>query len=332
MLLPGLLPAGCVPTPKAARPAAVEASSARSQEPQLQFAPQLPPTQDGTGPEVLLPDPDAKDDEVARIGDFVLRKSHAFTRMLAAEPRLALSAVDLLVFDVLVARHAREHGIVVDPARVAQLVQREEEQLLQQMRRERTDQQALSDYVWRKFGMQLPDWRRSTELRVLQRLYPAYVIRYLALREDRVQVRYIVHDDKKLLEELAQKVREGADFATLALQHSKDALARDGGLLPPFGQGFPHPVAEAALKLQPGELSPVFAQKQDGQERWFLCYCLRRLPRRDVQFAAVRAELEAELEKTPLSQVEISAYTLRWRAALEAATPQRTDDKDRRPR
>ena len=67
-----------------------------------------PAMADGFGPEILLPREDAKDDEVARVGDLVLRQSHAFTRLLSANPNLALSAVDLLIFDVLVARHAEQ--------------------------------------------------------------------------------------------------------------------------------------------------------------------------------------------------------------------------------
>ena len=65
----------------------------------------------GLGPEVLLPEADGADLEVARVGELVLRRSDAFTRLLSANPKLALSAVDLLVFDVLVAKHAQQQPL-----------------------------------------------------------------------------------------------------------------------------------------------------------------------------------------------------------------------------
>lgn len=314
----GAAPAALPPAPPA-QP--VDAALQRPRVPPLQ-----PWPQDGEfGPEVLLPPKDAADDEVARVGELVLRKSDAFTRLLAADPKVALSTVDLLVFDVLVANHARQYGIRVDKQRVRELAQRDEQQLAQQVQQELGGSLSLADYVWRIFGMRLPDWRSNNELRTAQRLYQGYVIRYLALRSDRTQVRYIVHRDRQLLQELAQKVREGADFATLALRHSEDALRRDGGLLPPFGDGFPHPVAKVALQLHKGELSEVFAAAGGDEPRYYLVYCIDRLQGRDVAFAAVREEIDQDLQRRPITPIETNAYTLRWRSALEAAP--KTDDK-----
>lgn len=274
------------------------------------------------GPELLLPDPGRGDDEVARVGGQVLRRSHAFARLLSADPRLALSAVDLLVFDVLVAGHAREAGIRVEPARVHALAEQEEATLREQVAAELGAGLSFDDYVWRTFGMTIGDWRQTVQLRVAQRLYHGYVIRYLAMREERVTVRYIVHKDPAVLRDLAERVRDGADFGTLALRHSEDALRRDGGLLPPFGAGFPHPVAEVALALRPGDLSAVFQRDTQNGTRHYLVYCLDRTPGRAVAFADVRDEIDADLQQRPLTPIETNAYTLRWRGALEQpATP-----------
>ncbi len=278
------------------------------------------------GPDVLLPDPTAGDAEVARVGDLVLRRSQAFARLLSADPKLALSAVDLLIFDVLVAQHARQFGIVVDPARVRALADEDESALREQVREELGDGLTFGQYVWRIFGMRLDDWRLTAELRIAQRLYQGYVIRFLAMREDRVRVRYIVHEDRRVLEEAAASVRQGADFATLALRLSTDALRREGGMLPPFGKGFPHPVTDQALLLRPGQLSPVFEQKSNDAVRYYLVYCIERLAGRDVPFQDVRQELDEGLAKRPLTPIETNAYTLRWRAAAGINTD---DNRDR---
>jgi hypothetical protein len=156
-------------------------------------APQEPRPIGDLGPEILLPPPAAADDEVARVGNLILRKSDAYSRLLTADPKLALSAIDLLVFDVLVARHAQQFGIRVTTERVEELASAEEQQLRKQVQTELGSEMSFGDYVWRIFGMREADWRRTLRLRTAQRLYQGYVIRYLGLREDRVQVRYLVN-------------------------------------------------------------------------------------------------------------------------------------------
>lgn len=264
---------------------------------------------------ILLPDPGQPDAEVARVGDLVLRESHGFRSMLAADPKIALSAIDLMVFDALVSRHAAEFGIAVDPVAVRAQAAREETEFEQQVRTELGPNVTLADYVWRIQGMRIEEWRRIAELRAARRAYHGLVIRYLALREDRAQVRCIAHRDKSLLEGLAQQVREGADFATLAARHAEDGV-RDGGLLPTFDRAFPHPAARVAFDLQPGQLALTSAGEGEDQ-RHFLVYCLQRIAGRPVPFAEVRAEIEADLAARPLAAFETNAYTLRWRAESE---------------
>ena len=311
---------GCAGAPEARRRAAAVEPLERVAVPAVVHA---PPLQDPVGPielgpEILLPDPDAPDAEVVRVGDLALRQSHAYARLLTAHPKLALSAVDLLVFDVLVARHAQQFGIRVDPARVEALAAAEERTIASQVAVELGADTDLATYVWRLFGMRLSDWRHTLRLRTAQRLYQGYVIRYLALREDRVHVRFLVHKDPKVAQEVADKVRAGADFATLAARHSQDPTSRDGGLVPPFGRGFRHPIVDAAFGLAPGAVSQPFEALHGEERRWFVVYCLAQLPGRDVDFAAVREEIDRGLEERPLSELETNAYTLRWRPELEA--------------
>jgi hypothetical protein len=278
--------------------------------------PVAPAMAEGLGPEILLPRKDANDDEVARIGDLVLRQSHAFTRLLSAHPKLALSAVDLLIFDVLVARHAQEYGVRVVETHVLELAANEERELRRQVKEELAGI-SFADYIWRLFGMREQAWQSVVRLRTAQRLYQGYVLRYLALREDRVQVRFLVHKDREIAQEVVDKVRVGADFATLALRWSEDASRRDGGLLPAFGHGFQHPAATPAFDLKKGDVCEPFEAQWGGEQRWFVVYCLDHRPGRDVPFEAVRAEIDADLERAPVTPLETTAYTLRWRSEEE---------------
>lgn len=274
------------------------------------------------GPEILLPSPEDGDAPVATLGGLVLRRSDAFARLLLADPKIALSAVDLLVFDVLVARHAEQHGIRVRSDRIEELALQEETELRTQVQREFGADLAFGAYIWRIFGMPLADWQQSLRLRTARRLYQGYVIRYLALREDRVVVRYLVNADARLVEEAVEKARAGADFATLALRWSEDAHRRDGGLLPPFGRDFQHPVTQAAFGLQRGEVAGPIAAKVGDATKYLAVYCLDRIAGRDLPFAAVVQEIDADLLQRPLSPLETNAYTVRWRGEFAPAPPQ----------
>lgn len=309
-----LFAAGCGGAPQPTRaPTSLAGALALPSAPPVLAAPRTPPLPPGDlGPEILLPGAGVLDGEVARVGDLILRQSHAYARLLSANPKLALSAVDLLVFDVLVAKHAQQHGVTVRAPRVEVLAAEEERRLREQIESE-LDGVSFPDYVWRLFGMREADWLAALRLRTAQRLYQGYVLRYLALREDRVQVRFLVHSDRAVAQEVCDKVRVGADFATLAQKRSEDPTRRDGGLLPAFGRGFQHPAARRAFDLEPGEVCEPFLAAWGGEQRWFVVYCLERREGRDAPFEEVRDEIDADLAVRPVTPLETTAYTMRWR-------------------
>jgi hypothetical protein len=61
---------------------------------------------------------------------------------------------------------------------------------------------------------------------------------------------------------------------------------------------------------------PFEAAWGDGK-RWFVVFCLDRMPGRDVPFDAVAAEIDAGLAARPITPLETTAYTLRWRSGLD---------------
>lgn len=268
------------------------------------------------GPELLLPGP-ADDAVVATVGPHTLRKSHVFDRLATSNPRLATDVIDLLVLDLLVAGHAQEHGIRVDGARVERLVDREVELIAEGVRGQ-FDGVDLETYVRANFAMGLADFRELVRLRLAQRFYHDTVVRFMALREDRVRVRYIVNRDAELMARIARKVEEGADFGSLALQHSEDESRRENGLLPPFGPGFEHPIAAAAFSLEAGGVSPVFMVDGRSGPRHYLVYCLERLPGRpDAAYDDVAEEIATSLRDSACSDFETRAYILRHSDRLD---------------
>jgi hypothetical protein len=278
----------------------------RSQPP----APRLP--DEDFGPGILVPRSPSDDGVVAVVGDHEIRKSHVYDRMLESDRRGAGVWVDVLVMDCVVAEQARQFGITVEPSVIDVQAREEEAALEAQVAAEWGDRQPFERYLERQFGLTVAEYREFLRLDLARMRYRSYVIRYLALREDQVEVRFIVHRDPAVLADVREKVIAGADFATLARRWSEDDTRRDGGLLAPFGRAFRHPIAQTAFQLEPGQISEVVPIGGADGERHAIVYCLRRMPARTEPFEAVRAELAAELERRPVTSFEQSAFMMQY--------------------
>ncbi|MEM7198969.1 MAG: peptidylprolyl isomerase [Planctomycetota bacterium] len=268
------------------------------------------------GPAILLPALDSVDDVVAKVADLAIHKRHVYDRILEQEPGSVRSILEQIQLDALVARAAREWSVEVDEARVEAEVADGEQALRSQVK----DQLGVpfDDYLLRRWGMtseEYPRWLRTKQIRAY---YREYVLRYAAMRQDRVEVRYIAQSDPELLERVATSVRQGADFATLAIRHSEESNRLEGGLLPPFGRGFDHPVANVSFDLDLGQLSEVFERQAGGTKRYYLVYCVAKLPGRRVPFTDVRDEIERAVRERPLSTEEFNAAAALLRAELKS--------------
>ncbi|MDD2430411.1 MAG: peptidylprolyl isomerase [Firmicutes bacterium] len=78
---------------------------------------------------------------------------------------------------------------------------------------------------------------------------------------EEVQASHILVEDKALADNLLQQIKEGADFAELAKEHSEDPGSKeDGGNLGFFGRGvMVKAFEEAAFALEVGEVSDLVA-------------------------------------------------------------------------
>lgn len=271
-------------------------------------------------PAQLLPSTDSADDVVAQVGEVEIRKRHVYEYLAETEPKIPQDVIEILLLDALVARAAELWGIGLEEDFLLRKAEEQQSKLRAGVERELGARLTFARYLQRQFGMSVEEHARWLRTNLTRGYYREYVLRFAALRADRVEVRYIVHADRKVLEDVADKVRQGASFATLAIRHTEDDNRMDGGLLPPFGVGFDHPVADVGFRLSVGELSEIFMREAQGSKRYYLVYCLRRIPGRDVEFAAVRQELSREIENRPLdsNSMEYRAAALALEAAMES--------------
>lgn len=275
--------------------------------------------QDGViDPSILLPSPDSRDDVVARVGDVEIRKRHLYEHLLLTEPAVPRRLVEIMRLDALVARAAERWNITLEASQVYEKAAEQEAELRGEVERQLGTRLSFEQYLERQFGMSSAEYGEWLRTNLTRETYRQFVMRFAALREDRVEVRYIVNADRGVLEEVAGKVRQGASFATLAIRHTEDDNRMDGGLLPPFGAAFDHPVADVGFGLAVGELSDIFMRESQGGERYYLVYCLRRIPGRDVEFELVQDELRREIDNRPLTEMEFRAASIALETAMES--------------
>ena len=99
-------------------------------------------------------------------------------------------------------------------------------------------------------------------------------------------------DAKKKIEFLAGRVKDGADFETLAREYSEDPTSEKGGDLGLFPQGTMVPEFEAALDaLKPGEISGVVKTSYG----YHLIQLLEKEPEGYVSFEEIAPALRAQL-------------------------------------
>ncbi len=116
---------------------------------------------------------------------------------------------------------------------------------------------------------------------------------------ERVQIRQIVVEDEAKARQLRAQLSEGADFASLATEHSLAPEAGEGGLLPPFARGEMPEVFEEAFKLRLRGLSRVL----ESPYGFHLFHSEARIPAHQPELEEVRETVRTELEQKRLAEL-----------------------------
>jgi peptidyl-prolyl cis-trans isomerase C len=130
--------------------------------------------------------------------------------------------------------------------------------------------------------------------------------------EDELRARHILVESRDKARDLFQKILHGADFATLAREHSKDPGSKDqGGELGFFSRGQMVPqFEEAAFKLKAGEVGEPF----ETQFGWHIVKVDERRQRTAPAFEDVKDRVRASMMHQKAQQI---ASELRGKAQIE---------------
>lgn len=256
---------------------------------------------------------DGHDPVMARYDGREIRASELGVWFLKTYRREALAAISKLVGLEIVQREADKIGLHCPPGYLA----RKRQETVERLERDAALNYGLGTtaerYVRLKYQQSLADHLALQEEQERQRWLFGRIIRFDAIRTDRVQLAMIVTRDRKVAEEVASRLDQGADFARLAARHSIHESRKDGGKLPPLPREALTPaVATRAFQMRAGERTGILEVDDGrGQRQFEIVRVVKHLRGRKVSWRDVAAEVEADLAVRPVDPLEWTAWYLR---------------------
>lgn len=234
-------------------------------------------------------------------------------------------ALGWFVDRVLIEQEAKKNGVDVTPDEVKARIEKEiDDQFERVMKRFGIKSKAELAEFARRNGTDLEMMRKRFTVELAPQVRPALLEekllrmrvtvtpeevrqRYQKLYGPRFEAQQIVVTTRKEADELVQKIRNGADFAILAREHSIDTATKGSG-----GKMQPVPadseLGRAMAGLKEGEVSdPVLIG-----ENYHILRLIRRVGSEEIKFAEVEAKLTSDLINEKIESLRPS-----WRAALK---------------
>lgn len=225
----------------------------------------VPPT--ATPEEPLAAEVNGQPIHLATFEEALLRQQQGQSAILS-DPGTAVDqetqVLNMLIERALIEQAAEANGIAVTPQMV--------EQQMAELRQVATESGGEGSFeAWIEANQWTEaSFRDALAYEMLTERVASAVTAEVPETVPQVRARYIQVEDEALAQSLLEQIGDGADFASLARQHSLDRVtAADGGDLGYFARGtlLVPELEEAAFSLEPGEVSDLItASSADGGE------------------------------------------------------------------
>jgi parvulin-like peptidyl-prolyl isomerase len=199
--------------------------------------------------------PSVPPDVVARVNERMLTLGdfkryldrNAGTDLSQLNPEVASALLDQFVEEIIVSEYAASHGVEVPAEKIAAEVRTEAGATVVEKRDEMRREKLLAD-----LAVQVAEPTPGE----IQEFYNQHQGDFRSGEE--VRARQILVHDEALAREIQQKLKAGASFAELSVEHSRAPNAKRGGEIGFVSRGeLPKMFEEQIFRLQPGEVSDV---------------------------------------------------------------------------
>ena len=311
--IPGLLLlaacASSAPPPPAPLPAPGSAPGAVADtRPTLDLAGSPLPLAADAEPRGALPEGD--DPVVAEVDGAPLRASEVARFLFRYDPGRALEALGQILDARILEADAAAAGVALPAgeieARAADEVRRREDEVRVQFGPGVT----LEAYLRERFGFTVESYRKDVAALVRLQALRDRLVRFDAMKEERVRVRLLVTRTEQEARDAAGRLRAGADFVAVARLVSL-APPED---LPPFARDeMPPALAEEIFALAPGDVTRPVRLAADGKEVFQVFKVIERLAARSGSWAEVADEVERGIKERPVLPAEYLQWARRAR-------------------
>jgi parvulin-like peptidyl-prolyl isomerase len=259
----------------------------------------------------------AGDLPVALVDGATVHAGEVYRLLLLSLPDETQNAARQLVVDRVAAAEAAAASIEVPAAAVDRELERVLGEQDRKVRESSKGKQDLATYVQQTYSLDKAAYAELVRGTVARSLLLERVVLLELSKHPRTQLRLIRVKERPLAEEIRKKVVQGADFATLARQHSEDGSARDGGLYPPLPSDLPSPLFARTEGLKGGDVGEVEEVSTNDGPRFRIVQVLTRLPAEAGSWTERGAGIDKVLDGRALSPLELEA----WMHVMETRHP-----------
>ena len=220
--------------------------------------------------------------------------------------------LDRLVATRLALAESSRLGIRLEPEEVEQETGETRTKLAQEVAKKWPDL-TLEQYITRELGFDPERYLDRVRRATIRQMLAERAVRANSLQSATVAVRLIVVPDQTEMEKIQAALQGGADFATLAREHSVDDTASAGGLVPFVVEQEHSPLARLAFQTPPGELGGPLPTA----DHVFLIRVEEKRTPLEGDWGEIRAAVEASLAEHPVQDSEF----LHWKLAMEERYP-----------
>lgn len=192
---------------------------------------------------------------IARVGDRLVSvndfkgylQRNTGTELAQMTPQVASALLDQYVEEILLSEYAAQHGVEIPADKIASAVRSDPGSTVIEKRDEMRRNKLMADIA------------ADTPLPSAAQVRDYYKQHQADFRtEDEVHVRQILLRDQSVADDIAAKLRSGASFEQLSMDHSLAANAKKGGDIGYVSRGeLPKIFEDVIFALKPGQVSTV---------------------------------------------------------------------------